>query len=313
MNVLVTGGAGFIGSNLCERLLAEKHRVVCVDNFDNYYSPEIKRKNISGFSNGFVFYEADIRDTAALAGIFEKEKIDVVVHLAGKVGVRASLSIPKEYVEVNVVGTLNLLELSKEFKVKKFVFGSSSSVYGNNLKVPFSERDSADCPISTYAATKRAAELLCRAYHRLHGLPVVCFRFFTVYGPRGRPDMAIYKFTKLISEGRPVDRYGDGTSKRDYTFVSDVVDGITASLKKDFGFEIINLGDSNVVELNYLISLIENAVGKKAVISQKQLQPGDVDITYADISKAGKLLGYSPKVKIEEGIKKFVMWYKNEN
>ncbi len=314
MNVLVTGGAGFIGSHLCERLLNDGHSVVCVDNFDPYYDPKRKKKNISGFlgNEKFKLYTADVRDADVLKGIFEKSKPEIVIHLGGKVGVRASLISPNEYEEVNVGGTINLLELSRAFNVKRFFYGSSSSVYGNNRKIPFSETDSVDYPISTYAATKKAAELMCYAYHSLHGLSTVCFRFFTVYGPRGRPEMAIYKFTKAISEGKEIEKYGDGASKRDYTFVSDIVDGITAAMDRDFGFEIINLGDHNPVELNYLISLIENELGKKARVRQLPEQPGDVAITYADTSKANRLLGYEPKVKIEEGIKRFVEWFRDE-
>jgi UDP-glucuronate 4-epimerase len=315
MKVLVTGGAGFIGSHLCERLLAEGHDVMCVDNFDPYYSPERKEKNVSELLNNdrFRLYRTDIRDFGELKKVFEENGVEVVIHLGGKVGVRASLLNPKEYGEVNIGGTINMLELSKLFGVKKFFYGSSSSVYGNTKKIPFSEDAPVDCPISTYAATKKAAELMCYAYHSLYGLKVVCFRFFTVYGPRGRPEMAIYKFTKLISEGKEIEKYGDGSSKRDYTFVSDVIDGVMAALNKDFGFEIINLGNNSPVELNYLISLIEEEVGKKAKIRQLPEQAGDVEVTYADVSKAKELLGYAPKVKIGEGIKRFVKWFKNEN
>jgi UDP-glucuronate 4-epimerase len=311
MKILVTGGAGFIGSHVCDRLLSLGHDVVCVDDFNDYYDPDFKERNIKQAlkNSKYTLYRADITDLSTLKDIFAREKPEKIIHLAARAGVRYSISHPELYVRVNVLGTLNLLELAKEYKIKSFVFGSSSSVYGANKKVPFSEEDRVDDPISPYAATKKAAEELCHAYHHLYGLKITCLRFFTVYGPRGRPDMVIYLFSKAITDGKPIKRFGNGKTKRDYTFISDIVDGIIAALDKELDFEIVNLGDSNTVELNYLISLIENALGKKAKIEQSPLQPGDVPITYADISKAKKLLKYEPKVKIEQGIPLFVEWF----
>ena len=311
MKILVTGGAGFIGSHVCDRLLSLGHDVVCVDDFNDYYDPDFKERNIKQAlkNSKYTLYRADITDLSTLKDIFAREKPEKIIHLAARAGVRYSISHPELYVRVNVLGTLNLLELAKEYKIKSFVFGSSSSVYGANKKVPFSEEDRVDDPISPYAATKKAAEELCHAYHHLYGLKITFLRFFTVYGPRGRPDMVIYLFSKAITDGKPIKRFGNGKTKRDYTFISDIVDGIIAALDKELDFEIVNLGDSNTVELNYLISLIENALGKKAKIEQSPLQPGDVPITYADISKAKKLLKYEPKVKIEQGIPLFVEWF----
>ncbi len=313
-SILVTGGAGFIGSHLCESLLENGFKVICADNFDDYYNPEFKEENIKKcLSNkNFKLYRADITDFGQVNDIFHKNKIDRIAHLAAKAGVRASIDNPQAYEEVNVKGTLNLLILSKQFKIKNFVFGSSSSVYGNSDKIPFSEDAKTDSPISPYAATKKSAELLCYTFSYLHGLNVTCLRLFTVYGPRGRPDMAPYKFTDLIYHEKEVPVYGNGKSKRDYTFVADIVAGITSALKKEFKFEIINLGNSSPVELNLLISLIEENIGKKAKIKRLPLQPGEVAITYSDISKAKKLLNWQPKVRINQGIKELVNWYKNE-
>lgn len=311
--ILVTGGAGFIGSHVCEALLKKGEKVIGIDDFNDYYDPKVKRKNISGFLSNkkFKIYEADIRNFDSLEKIFSENKIDKVVHLAARAGVRPSIKYPLLYEEVNIKGTLNLLELSKN--VKNFVFASSSSVYGNNKKVPFSEIDNVDNPISPYAATKKSGELLCYTYHHLYNIPITCLRFFTVYGPRGRPDMAVYKFTKAIKEGKSIEIYGDGTSKRDYTYIEDILQGIISALENNLSYEIINLGESKTVELNYLVSIIEKEIGKKAKIIKMSLQPGDVDITYADISKANKLLGYNPKTPIESGIKKFVEWFEKEN
>lgn len=312
--ILVTGGAGFIGSHVCDALLAEGKYVICLDNFNDYYNSSLKEKYIAGASksNNFVLYRTDITNKGELRNVFEENKIDRIIHLAARAGVRASLKNPKLYYEVNVNGTQNLLELAKEFKIKSFIFGSSSSVYGTNKKVPFSEDDPTENEISPYAKTKKKAEELCKEHHNKFGINVTCLRFFTVYGPRGRPDMAAYKFTKLISEGKPIDVYGDGTSKRDYTYITDIVDGILSALDKSFGFEIINLGNSNMVTLSDFISLIEGALGKKAKINRLPIQNGDVSVTYADISKAKKLLNYCPKIKIEEGIKLFVKWFKQQ-
>ncbi len=309
MNILVTGGAGFIGSNLCERLLANNF-VICLDNFNDYYDPKIKENNIKDFlkNKNFKLYRADILDRKKLISIFNKHKIDKIVHLAARAGVRASLKNPLLYNEVNVKGTLNLLDLTKEFKVKNFIFGSSSSVYGENKKIPFSENDNLNNMISPYAISKRKAEKLCEDYSKL-GLNITCLRFFTVYGPKGRPDMAVYKFTSKISKNEVIEVFGDGNSERDYTYVDDIVNGILSALDKDFKFEIINLGNSNPVKLGYLIKLIEKNLCKKAKIVRLGEQKGDVPRTYADISKAKKLLSWEPKIKIEEGIKRFVEWY----
>jgi UDP-glucuronate 4-epimerase len=310
--ILVTGGAGFIGSHVCEKLLEKNYKVICIDNFNDFYSPKVKEENLKEClkDNNFVLYREDITNFEGLKKIFEENKIDKIIHLAARAGVRFSITDPVLYEKVNIKGTINLLELAKEFKIKKFIFGSSSSIYGVNKKVPFSEDDKVENQISPYGASKRAGEMYCRVYHKLFGLKITCLRFFTVYGPRGRPDMAPYKFTKLISEAKEIKMYGDGSSKRDYTFVTDIVDGVIAASEKDFDFEIINLGDSNPIELKYFISLFEKNLGKKAKIKQLPMQPGDVPVTFADISKAEKLLNYRPKVKIEEGIKLLVEWFK---
>ncbi|MFH1406101.1 MAG: NAD-dependent epimerase/dehydratase family protein, partial [Nanoarchaeota archaeon] len=259
MKILVTGGAGFIGSHVCDALLARGDIVICVDNFNDYYDPKTKEENIKhNFSNSnFRLFRIDILNQERLKEIFQQERPDKVIHLAARAGVRPSIKDSHLYYDVNVKGTLNLLELAKEFKIKNFIFASSSSVYGNREKGPFSETDCVDFPISPYAATKKAGEELCYTYHHLYGLNVFCLRFFTVYGPRGRPDMAPLKFTKLVDKGQEIEVYGDGTSRRDYTYVSDIVKGVLAALDRGFGYEIFNLGGSNPMEVNYLISLIE--------------------------------------------------------
>lgn len=315
MKILVTGGAGFIGSHTISHLLSQSdHSVVCVDNFNDYYNPEFKERNIIPFleNKRFRLYRNDIADLDEMSELFEKEKIDKVCHLAARAGVRPSIADPFIYEETNVKGTLNLLDLSRKHNIKNFVFASSSSVYGNQKKVPFSESDQLDWPISPYAATKKASELLAHTYHHLHGLNCTGLRFFTVYGSAGRPDMAPCKFTKWINEGHPVTKFGDGTTKRDYTFIDDIVQGVIAALEKDLPYEIVNLGNNKPVELNYFINLIERLLGKKAVIENLPMQPGDVDITYADISKAQKLFNYNPKTTIEEGMERFIHWYKHE-
>ncbi|MCK5614499.1 SDR family NAD(P)-dependent oxidoreductase [Candidatus Pacearchaeota archaeon] len=314
MKILVTGCAGFIGSHVVDRLLSNGKNVVGVDNLDSYYNPSIKMKNIEHNmdNKNFVFYRVDIRDKAEMEQIFEANDIDVIIHLAARAGVRPSIQNPLLYEDVNIKGTLNLLELSEDSGIKNFIFASSSSVYGVNEMVPFSETDMVERSISPYAASKKACETYCYTYHHLYGIPVVCLRFFTVYGPRQRPEMAIHKFTRLIEQGKEIEMYGNGISKRDYTYITDIVDGIIAAIDKRFGYEIINLGDSKVVELQYLISLIEKNLGKKAQIRKLPVQPGDVPITYADISKAETLLGYIPKVSIEEGIENFVKWYREK-
>lgn len=312
--ILVTGGAGFIGSHLVNRLLEEENcSVTVVDNFNDFYSPEIKRANIAPFvpNPRFSLYEADIRDADFLREIFEENKFAAIVHLAARAGVRPSLEQPKLYSETNINGTLNLLELARQFDIKQFVFGSSSSVYGINAKIPFHEDDRIHQPISPYAATKAAGELLCHTFSHLYDIRTVCLRFFTVYGARQRPDLAIHKFSKLISEDKPIQVFGDGATRRDYTYIDDIIQGVRAAIDYDASMhEVFNLGESQTVELRYLIELIEENLGKKASIDRKPLQPGDVPQTFADISKARKLLNYNPRTKIEEGIKKFTDWFK---
>lgn len=314
MTILVTGCAGFIGSSVVDRLLDSGEEVVGLDNMDSYYEPSIKKKNIEhNLQNpNFYFKQTDIRDLKALEKIFKNFKIETIIHLAARAGVRPSIEAPLLYEDVNIKGTLNLLELSKIHKPANLIVASSSSVYGINKKVPFRETDNVDKAISPYAASKKACETFCYTYHHLYGLPIVCLRFFTVYGPRQRPEMAIHKFTRLIDKGQEIQMYGDGTSKRDYTYISDIVDGIIRSMDIKEGYEILNLGNSKVVELRYLIHLIEKNLGKKAIIKQLPDQPGDVPITYSDISKAKELLGYAPQTSIEEGIEKFVKWYRGE-
>lgn len=313
-NVLVTGGAGFIGSHLVDHLLQRGEEVVVVDDFNDYYSPKLKWRNLAQALKKPKFHleQGDIRDFPFLERVFKRYPIKLVVHLAARAGVRPSVEDPLLYEEVNGLGTTNLLELCRRFKVSKFVYGSSSSVYGYSNKVPFSEDDCSDRPASPYAATKRANELICHAYHHLFGIKVVCLRFFTVYGPRQRPEMAIHKFTRLIDQGLEIPVYGDGSSKRDYTYIDDIIQGVLAAIDKDFDYEIFNLGESQVTDLLTLIKLIEVHLGKKAKLKFLPFQPGDVPITYADISKAKKLLGYKPCVPIEEGIKRFISWYLSE-
>lgn len=312
MKILVTGGAGFIGSHLIEALLKREDFVICLDNFDPYYDPEYKWSNIKPFlkNKGFKLYKTDIRDLKELDKIFQRERPEKVVHIAAKVGVRPSLADPFLYQEVNVRGTLNLLELARKYNIKNFIFASSSSVYGENKKIPFAEDDRTDQPISPYGATKKAGEILCYTWHRLYNLNITCLRFFTVYGPRGRPDMAPYKFTKIIFEEKELPVFGKGDSKRDYTYIDDIIQGLLTALDKNFSFEIINLGNSHPISLKEFISLIERLTGKKAKIKKLPMQPGDMPLTYADITKAKRLLGYQPKVNIEEGMTKFIEWYK---
>ena len=314
-NILVTGGAGFIGSHLVDSLLAENSwQVTIIDNFNNFYAPEIKRANIASHLKNphFRVFEADICCDKTLHKIFEDGEFDAIVHLAAWAGVRPSLLNPKLYAQVNVNGTLNLLDLAKDFSVKQFVFGSSSSVYGINCKIPFSEDDKVSRTISPYAATKAAGELLCHTFSHLYDIRTVCLRFFTVYGARQRPDLAIHKFSKLISEGKPIPMFGDGTTRRDYTYIDDIIQGVRAAIDYDqSNHEIFNLGESQTIELKGLIKLLEENLGKKAIIEQKPMQPGDVPCTFADISKSRKLLNYNPQTKIERGIPKFTEWFVN--
>jgi len=313
-NFLVTGGAGFIGSHLVDRLLAtDVANVTVVDDFNDFYDQSIKRNNIQDHlkDSRYSIHESDIRDRSALEKTFAGNNFDCVVHLAARAGVRPSLSEPQLYTETNINGTLNLLELAREHNVKQFVFGSSSSVYGINAKVPFSEDDPIRQPISPYAATKGAGELLCHSYSHLYGLRCVCLRFFTVYGPRQRPDLAIHKFAKLISAGKPIPVFGDGTTRRDYTYVDDIIDGVMAAISYDkTNYEVFNLGESRTVKLNELISLLEKELDTHAIIDRQPPQPGDVPQTFADISKARELLGYDPKTQIEEGLHRFVEWFR---
>jgi len=313
-NILVTGGAGFIGSHLVDRLLGEgRWRVTVVDDFNDFYDLRVKRANVSGHfdQEQFQLVEADIRDRAALARVFAENSFDTIAHLAARAGVRPSLTEPLLYAETNITGTLHLLELARVHNVKQFVFGSSSSVYGINAKVPFSEDDPTGQPISPYAATKAAGEHLCHTYAHLHGIRCVTLRFFTVYGARQRPDLAIHKFAQLIEAGRPIPVFGDGTTRRDYTYIDDIISGVRAAINYTASdFEVINLGESRTVELRELIVLLEKELGRAAVIDRQPLQPGDVPQTYADISKARRLLGYNPQTQIEEGIRRFVEWFK---
>lgn len=314
-NILITGGAGFIGSHLVDKLLAEeKWRVTVVDDFNDFYEPRIKRANVARHHehSNYRLSEADIRQKAAMERVFEGADFDCIVHLAARAGVRPSLEQPLLYAETNIEGTLNLLELAKQNNIKQFVFGSSSSVYGINAKVPFSEDDPIRQPISPYAATKAAGELLCHTYAHLYGLRCICLRFFTVYGARQRPDLAIHKFARLISEGQPIPVFGDGTTRRDYTYVDDIIAGVRAAIDYDQSdYEVVNLGESRTVELRQLISLLEKELDLSAKIDRQPLQPGDVPQTFADITKARRLLGYDPQTQIESGIKRFVEWFRN--
>jgi len=313
-NLLITGGAGFIGSHLVDRLLAtDVEHISVVDDFNDFYNPAIKRDNIREHQTDprYRIHEVDIRDRAALERVFNENKFDCVVHLAARAGVRPSLAEPQLYTETNINGTLNLLELARHHDVKQFVFGSSSSVYGINAKVPFSEDDPIRQPISPYAATKGAGELLCHTYSHLYGLRCVCLRFFTVYGPRQRPDLAIHKFAKLISQHKPIPVFGDGSTRRDYTYIDDIIDGVTAAIDYDHSnYEVINLGESRTVELRELISLLEKELDAHAIIERQPPQPGDVPQTFADVSKARGLLNYQPKTQIEEGLRRFVEWFR---
>jgi UDP-glucuronate 4-epimerase len=312
--LLITGGAGFIGSHLVDRLLAtDVERIEVIDDFNAFYDPSIKRANIAEHLNDPRYHisEIDIRDRAALEQLFKTNHFDCVVHLAARAGVRPSLAEPQLYSETNINGTLNLLELARYSNIDQFVFGSSSSVYGINAKVPFSEEDPIRQPISPYAATKAAGELLCHTYSHLYGLRCVCLRFFTVYGPRQRPDLAIHKFARLITERKPIPVFGDGTTRRDYTYIDDIIDGVMAAIDyKQTNYEVINLGESRTVELNELISLLETELDMHATIDRQPPQPGDVPQTFADISKARALLGYNPKTQIEDGLRRFVEWFR---
>jgi len=315
-NILITGGAGFIGSHLVDRLLAEGGwSIAVVDDFNDFYDPQIKRENVRAHlrNSAYELHEVDIRDRLALKEVAVGKRFDCIVHLAARAGVRPSLTQPLLYSETNINGTLNLLELAREHNVKQFVFGSSSSVYGLNAKVPFSEDDPIFHPISPYAATKAAGELLCHTYSHLYGVRCVCLRFFTVYGARQRPDLAIHKFARLISGGKAIPVFGDGLTRRDYTYVDDIIAGVRAAIDySDSDYEVVNLGESRTVELRELIALLEKELGQDAVIDYQPLQPGDVPQTYADIIKARRLLDYNPQTPIEEGIHRFVEWFREQ-
>jgi UDP-glucuronate 4-epimerase len=324
VNVIVTGGAGFIGAHLCRRLLARGDSVVALDNFDPFYEPAYKRRSVDGLRAfpAFRLVEADLLDPAALlpalaaAGVVEGWA-DAIVHLAARAGVRPSIDDPVLYTRVNVEGTVQALELARRLRIPAFVFGSSSSVYGNRAEVPFSESDAVAAPISPYAATKRAGELLCHTYAHLYGLGVVALRFFTVYGPRQRPDLAIHKFTRMLREGRPLPFFGDGSTRRDYTWVDDIVQGVEGAIGYAAAhpgcFELVNLGESDTVTLARLVELLGAALGVRPELQRLPAQPGDVERTCADISRARALLGYAPRTGIEEGIPRFVEWFRGEH
>jgi len=307
--MLVTGGAGFVGSHLCEALIRAGHRVIALDNFDDFYDPAIKRRNLSSLLNQerFSLIAGDIRDERAVDAACA-HGLDAVVHVAARAGVRPSIEQPLLYEDVNVKGTLVLLEACRRRHIRKFIFTSSSSVYGNNRKIPFSESDPVDDPISPYAATKKAGELLCHTYHHLYGLHVTCLRLFTVYGPRQRPDLAIHKFARLIEAGKPVPVYGDGSMTRDFTYIDDMVNGYLKAIEKCDGYHIYNLGESEPVSVRDLIAAMEESLGKKAVIEFLPSQPGDVDRTFADITLARRELGFHPTTDLNTGLARFVTW-----
>ncbi len=312
MTILVTGGAGFIGAHLCESLLGDGYRVLALDNFDPFYDPAIKQANLAGLARwpDFQFVEGDIRDRRVFRQIFTQNPVDAVVHLAAKAGVRPSILNPGEYSDVNVNGTLQLLEAMAEARVHRLLFASSSSVYGNQEKTPFSESDDVSQPISPYAATKRAGELLAYSYHHLYGIDVACLRLFTVYGPRQRPDLAIHKFAHLAFENKPIPLYGDGKTRRDYTYVADTVRGIRQVLDlPGVGYDIFNLGGGAPVTLMEMVHALEQALGRPLEINFLEKQAGDVEQTFADVSKAQARFGYQPQVSLEEGVRKFVEWF----
>lgn len=312
MNILVTGGAGFIGSHTCERLLRDGHRLSIIDELNDFYSPALKRENLaqlSGYGN-VEFHQTDICNAEEVTRIVADHRTDAIIHLAARAGVRPSLEQPLLYERVNVYGTTVLLEAARQAQVRKFIFASSSSIYGAANQVPFSESDLSNLPISPYAATKLAGEKLCYTWSHLYGIETVCLRFFTVYGPRQRPDLAIRKFSQNIAAGQPIPLFGDGTTGRDYTFVEDIADGIVRALHYDKApYDIFNLGNSSPVSLLTLVQTIEEVVGRKAIIEWLPEQPGDVPITFADISKARRLLGYAPATPLAEGIRKFADWH----
>jgi UDP-glucuronate 4-epimerase len=310
MRVLVTGGAGFIGSHLVEKLLAAGHAVVILDDFNDFYDPQIKHANIAGFAKDVTVCHVDIRDGAAVRNLFHREKVDAIAHLAARAGVRPSIQHPQLYCDTNVSGTLHLLEAARVTGVERFIFASSSSVYGASKTIPFSEEQHLIQTLSPYGATKVAGEFLCSTYSHLFQMRVVALRYFTVYGPRQRPDLAIHQFTRRIYAGQPIDQFGDGTTRRDYTYIDDVIQGTMAALQYQGPlYDVFNLGESETIQLKELISAIENALGKKAKVNRLPEQPGDMPLTCADISKARKLLGYKPTTKLSEGLQKFIDWF----
>jgi UDP-glucuronate 4-epimerase len=310
MRILVTGGAGFIGSHLVEKLLAANHDVVILDDFNDFYDPQIKQMNIAGFAKDVTVCHVDLRENDSVRTVFGREKVDAVVHLAARAGVRPSIQFPRLYYDTNVLGTLHLLEAARVTGVQRFIFASSSSVYGASKTVPFSEDQHLTQTISPYGATKIGGEFLCSTYSHLYQMRVVALRYFTVYGPRQRPDLAIHQFTRRIYAGQPIDQFGDGSTRRDYTYIDDIIQGTMAALDYDGPlYDMFNLGESQTIQLKELISAIENVLGKRAKINELPEQPGDMPRTYADISKARKLLGYNPATKLSEGLPKFVEWY----
>jgi UDP-glucuronate 4-epimerase len=308
---LVTGGAGFIGSHLCDQLLARGDEVTVLDNFNDFYDPAIKRRNAAGLE-GARIVEGDFRDVELVESLFDEGNFDVLVHLGAMAGVRPSLLDPLHYEDVNVRGTLNLLEAIRKREGIRLVFASSSSVYGSNEDVPFREEADIHHPVSPYAATKRAGELMCFTYHHLYQIPTTCLRFFTVYGPRQRPEMAIHKFIRMTMAGQPIPFFGDGTTRRDYTYIDDIIDGVVRSIDHCEGYEIYNLGESETTSLSELVTAIGEVCGKQPVLDRQPMQPGDVVVTYADISKARKKLGYAPRTLVSEGLRRFFAWYQEQ-
>ncbi|PYL85628.1 MAG: epimerase [Verrucomicrobia bacterium] len=310
MRILVTGGAGFIGSHLVERLLSLGHDIAILDDFNDFYDPQIKRQNIAAVAKDVEIHHLDLRDSGAVRNLFHREKFEAIAHLAARAGVRPSIQNPQLYYDTNVDGTLHLLDAARVTGVERFIFASSSSVYGNSKTVPFSEDRQLIQTLSPYGATKIAGEFLCSTYSHLYGMRVVALRYFTVYGPRQRPDLAIHQFTRRIHAGKPIDQFGDGTTRRDYTYIDDIIQGTIAALKYDGPmFDIFNLGENETIQLRDLIAGIENALGEKAKINRLPEQPGDMPVTYADISKARELLGYNPSTRLSDGLPRFIEWF----
>jgi UDP-glucuronate 4-epimerase len=313
--ILITGCAGFVGSHLTDRLLAENYEVVGIDNFNDYYDPKIKEENLNKAfkSSKFKLYRIDILDFDKVLRIFKKERPEKIVHLAARAGVRPSITNPKLYMQINVLGTVNLLKLAVDFNVEQFIFGSSSSVYGNSKKLPFQEDDPCENIISPYGASKRAAEFFVESFYRSYGLKSTILRFFTVYGPKGRPDMAPALFAKAVLSGKSINQFGTGSSSRDYTYIDDIIDGIIKALGKDFNFEIINLGNSHPIKLTEFIIIMEKIIGKEVKVKKLPMPTGDVENTWANIVKAKKLLGWQPKTKLNLGLEHYIKWLQKQN